>query len=137
MTRIPPAARQLITEVLAYEPHASAEPTGDPDGYGVHRTIEFDPTTSEWLRPVMDVILDADERIESVHGRKHLKVTFVGDVRADHTDEPFEVADVAAIFAEEQDIEGSVSEPPAEDDDGDSGQDSDDQDQDRAQPEQA
>lgn len=120
MSRIPPAARLLISEVRDYNDDATAEPDGEPDGLGLHRAIAFDHRTSGWLTPVMELIAEDDERIAEVHTNNDcLIVTFVGDVRADFT-QPYGIATVADVFAEGDDEEPeqapSVTDETADDD---------------------
>lgn len=99
MTRLTPAARQLIAQVAEDGKKFSAKAVGDADGLGVHRSVEFDATTSKWLAPVLDVI--ADRRIETVdyNGKGRLIVTFVPDSRADFV-EPFPLSEVRSVLNE-------------------------------------
>lgn len=66
--RLPYAAKTLIKQVQATRKTAKAEPSGDPDGLGVVRSITFDKTSSKWLAPrllnsdgyIDERIVDAD-----------------------------------------------------------------------------
>ena len=114
MTRTPPAARQLITEVLAADPGVEHTPTGDPDGYGVHRSIRF--TKSDWLADALDAV--DDERIADVHRENQAStlVTFVGDIRADQVT-PYDIDAVYEGLASVTDDEDDEPEqtPPEPD----------------------
>lgn len=89
MPELPPAARQLITQVTNHDPDAEATANGEVDGFGVTRSVTFDAKTSKWLSPILEVL--ADERIREIsHKGRKLTVTFVGSALADHAD-PFEV----------------------------------------------
>lgn len=79
--RLVGAARQLITQVHGFKPHATWTP-GEPDGIARIRAVRFDRRTSRWLAPLLEAI--DDQRIDSVDdddGR--LWVRFVTDSRAD------------------------------------------------------
>lgn len=99
--RYAPAAKQFITDVTsARDAKVGVKPTGEEDGYGVTRSIEFDAATSKWLAPILEAF--TDPRIEGVDydtGKK-LVVTFVPDVRADFT-EPFPLAAVHSVLNED------------------------------------
>jgi len=114
MPHITPAARQLITEVVGFDPNVHAEGVGEPDGYGVLRSVRF--IRSDWLGDAMDVLEDV--RIESYTKENEAStyVTFVGDPRADFTYE-FGIRAVAEILTSEDD---EPDEP--EDQDGDEGE---------------
>lgn len=93
------AAEQLAEEVTAFRESAKVEIADDPDGLDVYRAIKFDEKSTESLRPVLDVIAENDERIQSVEQRnKQVIVTFVPDFRADSR-EPFDVAGVAEVLS--------------------------------------
>lgn len=91
--RLPYAARTLIEQAQAEKPSTKVEFVGDPDGYGVIRTIKFNKATSKWLAPLLDEI--GDERIESSELTEagYLHVTFVGTPAADQSaDFPLDAA---------------------------------------------
>lgn len=78
MSRLPYAARQLITQVEQLPELAGHEvkvQQGNPDGLGVVRTIHFDPATSRVLWPMMRD--DLDPRVASaISNRGGLTLTF-------------------------------------------------------------
>ena len=84
MSRIPPAARILITQINNIDPSVQPILAGGPDGFGVHREIRF--TKSEWVGDVLEAV--GDPRIASIHKENAAStlVTFVGDTRADRAD---------------------------------------------------
>ena len=81
MSHLAPAAAELIQEVTALAKDVKAKAVDRPDEKGLHRIIEFDPTTSEWLFPTLDMI--GDERVYSLDPQRRT-VTFVGDTRAEN-----------------------------------------------------
>lgn len=92
--RNPRSANVLIKQVQASKPKATAEPVGDADGFGIHRTIKFDKTTSKWLAPILEET--GDPRISGLEltDAGYLHVTFVGTQHADHTGEfPLDAAE--------------------------------------------
>lgn len=100
MARQTYAAEQLAEEVAGWRESATVEIADEPDGLDVHRAIKFDEASTKTLRPVLDVIAENDERIESVEQKnKQVVVTFVPDFRADNRD-PFDVAGVAEVLSE-------------------------------------
>lgn len=98
--RIPYAAEQLRTQVLALKPRAKVETFGEPDGLRVVRSLVFNKATSNWLRPIMEVIDPTDPRIVDLadDDQGRLVVTFSHLPLADHRD-PFPLAQVAAVLA--------------------------------------
>jgi len=84
----PPAARRLIAQVTEHKPDAEVTDAGEPDGYGVTRSITFDAKTSKWLRPILEAC--DDHRIADITGKTKATVTFVGDSRADFG-QPFDI----------------------------------------------
>jgi hypothetical protein len=98
MSRIPPAARQLIAQVSEGN-KVKATPVGDPDGFGVTRSIEFDAATSKRIVPILE--LARDPRIATIdyEGKGRATITFVGDYRADRNT-PFPVESVEAVLSE-------------------------------------
>lgn len=98
MARYPYAAQQLIAQVQDKFKNATAEPDDDPDGLDVHRAFKFNPQSSAWLAPVLDVIVPQDNRIvSSVMRGKNLVVTFTGGNEADLRTE-FPLIDVANVL---------------------------------------
>lgn len=82
MTRNPYAAASLLAEVQEQHSKATAEPVGDPDGLGVHRTFKFDKTSSKTLVKVLPEIKDT--RIASFEEKEgHVLVTFSSGTVAD------------------------------------------------------
>lgn len=101
MSRLVPAAAQLLSQVQAMRPDAEAE-QGDPDGFNRVRSITFDKTTSKWLEPIMRAVTDPRIHHTSYTGPKkdlRLTVTFVPDVRADRT-QPFPIEEADAVLNE-------------------------------------
>lgn len=98
MSRIIPAAVQLITQVNILNPKSTAKAVDGEDGYGRHRSIEFDARTSKWLVPALEAI--QDERIASVdyEGKGKAVVHFVGDTRADHRDPVYPLNEVLTVL---------------------------------------
>ena len=85
MPRLVGAAIQLATQVQAMRPHSVINPVGSSDELDRFRGIRFDPGTSSWLAPTLDVILD--ERIAAMEFEgKRLIVYFVPDVRSENRD---------------------------------------------------
>lgn len=87
MSRIVPAARQLIAEIDALDlKDVKAEPTDELDGFGFHRVVAVNAAGVKAMS--MDVLeaLGADVRVASVDRKgKGATVTFVPDSRADFT----------------------------------------------------
>jgi hypothetical protein len=90
--RTPYAAQVLSRQVTDGNKRAKLEPTGDPDGFGVLRSLKVDKNTSKTLGPQLELL--NDPRIESLSDEDgHLIITFVASGRADHRDEfPLEAA---------------------------------------------
>lgn len=120
MTRIPPAARLLINEVQTYDQDVIGVPDGEPDGFGVVRTIRFDPAPP-WLRDALDIATEDDDRVAAVHGKKHVLVDFVATARADYVEDGFDIATIAAILnsPDEGDTEPEQQQGQDESDDDD------------------
>jgi hypothetical protein len=89
------AAAVLVSQVGTLRPEATWETSGEPDGYQRIRSIEFDPDTSAWLRPILEAI--SDPRIDEFTLDNQMIVTFVGDVRADLRD-PYPLTLVAKVL---------------------------------------
>lgn len=83
MPRLPYAAKRLIQQATDAKPATKAKPVDDPDGLGVHRTIQFNKATSTWLKPLLEEM--DDPRIASLEVDKGglLEVTFVATTFAD------------------------------------------------------
>lgn len=98
MSRLPPAARQLIEQVS--DTKSRAKPVGDPDGFGVTRSVEFDAATSKRIVPILE--LAHDPRISNIDyaGKGRATITFVGDHRADFRD-PYPIEAVEAVLTSE------------------------------------
>lgn len=105
MSRLPYAAKQLITQVTSFHPKAKATPVGLPDGLGVYRAIKFDKRTSKVLHPVMDHL--DDRRIVGSHMEDgYLTVTFVATRHAD-IKTPYPLAE-AQVVADAESVEKRV-----------------------------
>lgn len=110
MTRIPPAARTLITQVNGLDSRIEATIASPADGFGVHRTIRFDPRSLPWLEDLLYLVSDHRiETMERVGEPEELRVTFVSDARADYAD-PFDIEGAAQILRGQRDDEDSVTE---------------------------
>lgn len=90
MARVPHAAKILAQQVRDHygrnadsaAGRGTMEPTGDPDGFGVHREVVFDKTSSKWLEPLIGQMNDS--RIVGTRTEKgRLVVQFSGRVDAD------------------------------------------------------
>lgn len=95
MTRLTPAAMQLIVQVQKINPKFKATITGEPDGFGRYRAVEFDAASSKVIVPILEVL--NDKRIASVdyEGKGRAVVTFVSDTRADsRTEYPLETVNL-------------------------------------------
>ena len=100
--KIPRAAKQLVREVQAVSADAEYEVTGEPDGFGVHREITFDPGTTKWLTDVLKVSEDpriSNLQVRSKAKKKRLAVCFVGSTLADFTGS-FAISDILSVFDE-------------------------------------
>lgn len=77
VTRLPYAAATLMQEVQEMFPKAESDTYGEPDGFGIHRTVRFDKATSKKLAPIMERV--GDPRIQEVTmtDAGYLHVTFV------------------------------------------------------------
>jgi hypothetical protein len=107
MTRLTPAARQLIAEVQKVNKDATADPHGDPDSFGVTRSVRFDSDTGAWLKDALDAV--GDSRIASYKRDAHgFTVEFVGTHHADRKD-AFDVGGVNKVLTSEP--EEPVEEP--------------------------
>lgn len=98
MSHLVPAAATLVSQVVTLRPETTWETAGEPDGYQRIRSIEFDPDTSTWLRPILEAI--SDPRVAEFTLDNQMVVTFVGDVRADLRD-PYPLTAVANVLYED------------------------------------
>jgi hypothetical protein len=87
MSRITPAAQQLMREVTALNSHAAMKAVDPPDGFGRHRSIQFDAKTSKWLVPAIEAMNDSRISHVDYEGKGRATVTWVGDTRADRQDD--------------------------------------------------
>lgn len=87
MSRIIPAAVQLIREVTVLNPKVAVKAVDAPDGYGRHRSVQFDARTSRWLVPAIEAMQDARISHADYEGKGRAVVTWVGDTRADRQDD--------------------------------------------------
>src|SRR5262245_36283203 len=101
MSRLVPAAVQLITQVTQINPNVKAKAVDPPDGFGRHRSIEFDARTSKWLNDALLAL--HDPRIDYVQytGKGRAIVNFVADTRADHRT-PYPLTSVLRILQGEE-----------------------------------
>lgn len=97
MSRLAPAAQQLLDQVGEARTSMKKVTLGDPDGLGRIRSITFDAATSRWLVPILNAI--GDHRIREVEwaGKGRATVTFVSDYRADFKTE-FPLDEVSHIL---------------------------------------
>lgn len=102
MTYLPPAARQFIAEIRALREDAEIEPSGEPDGIGVIRSISLDVNTADWLN---DIMLAVDDRriTEWTTDDEGGTVTFTHDHHADIAT-PFDLAGADAVLYEDGDV---------------------------------
>ena len=84
MSRLVPAAAQLIEQVTRLNHNAKAKAVDPPDGFGRHRSIEFDARTSKWLAEALNAINDPRIDYVQYEGKGKAIVNFVPDTRADH-----------------------------------------------------
>lgn len=104
MTRYTPAAKQLIEQATAINNKTKAIPYGEVDGFGIHRSVQFDAATSKWLSPLLEALGDARIAEVSYEGKGRAVVTFVADTRADRrTHYPLE--EVKAILTDPEESE--------------------------------
>lgn len=95
MTRNPYAANTFLAEVQEQHAKATAEPVGDPDGFGVFRTFKFDKTSSKTLAKVLPQI--KDDRIVGFEVEDgHALVTFSHRTVADRR-ERFALAEARTV----------------------------------------
>jgi hypothetical protein len=87
MSRLCNAAIQLIEQVNSTGHTIAVKAVDAPDGFGRHRSIQFDARTSKWLAPVLDVIKDPRIAFVDYAGKGRATITFVGDARADNRDD--------------------------------------------------
>lgn len=114
MSKYPPAAYRLLQQVQAIRGgDVTMEPVGEPDGFGVTRTVKFDPDTAGWLEPILFILEDA--RIEEACEGK---VTFVPDIRADFR-HGFDLESADAALNESDEEDGEPETGDDEESDGD------------------
>lgn len=95
--RVPHAARALRDQLGQRYKKVEMKATGEPDGFGVHRTVEFDKTSSRLLKKVLPHLDDPRIADFSVSKAGIAEVTFVGTVRADNRDPyPLDAAETVA-----------------------------------------
>lgn len=105
MPRIPHAAKTLIEQVQQTNSRAKATTVGEPDGFGVRRSIRFDKTSSKRLARALSVM--DDERIAGYEETKEgVVVTFSNRTVADQR-HPFPLTE-AEMVAENGDPETST-----------------------------
>jgi hypothetical protein len=106
--RTPRAARTLIRQVregLNRKPDSkagaeTARAVDEPDGFGVHRTFEFDKVASKGLKDTLEAL--GDPRIVEVTEEKgHVLVTFSPRTIADDSTD-FALDDAAEVTASGQ-----------------------------------
>lgn len=100
--RIPRAATVLIEQVQGDRKRAKAEPVGEPDGFGVQRTISFDKPTSKWL----DGRLSDPRIISTEMNDGRLEVTFTHRVLADQRT-PFALSPEPEAESEPDSVDGN------------------------------
>lgn len=105
MSRISRAARTLTAEVTALRPDAEVEASGDPDGFGVVRTLKFDEVTSEWLEPLLAEL--ADPRVLEAHvtDAGYLHVALTASLANGESTAPFNLAAAQDV------VEDQIAEP--------------------------
>lgn len=115
--RLPRAASVLRSQVLAQFPDAETGDEGEPDGFGVVRSISFGGDAAKMLTKALPHI--EDERIKSVEKASsgRVVVTFVGSTLADGVAK-FPIEDAALVAGIESDSK-TESEAGKPDGDGD------------------
>lgn len=105
MSRVSRAAKTLAAEVTALKPDAEIEMVGEPDGFGVVRSIKFDEITSAWLAPLLVEL--ADKRVVEHHVTEagYLHVELTGSLARGEDRSPFHLA------AAQEVVEAGTSEP--------------------------
>lgn len=96
MPRLPYAAKVLRDQVADLYKDPKFEPVGEPDGFGVRRSVSWgNQNTVKFLEKVLP-LLD-DPRIEGFEVKaKRMEVTFVVDQRADDR-RPFDLDDAQTV----------------------------------------
>ena len=95
MTHLVPAAQQMIDQI-----GDDVEVLDDVDGFGFARSIRLSPAAAKKYGDALEAM--DDERIaHMVKSSKGLRITFVADARADHTD-PYPIDEVQAVLDEPQ-----------------------------------
>jgi hypothetical protein len=96
MSRLVPAARQLIRQVHDLHPKAKITALSEVDGLGFQRSIRIEGEPGKRLAPALEAM--KDPRIaEVVKSNKGTRVTFVTTTRADHA-HAFPLAEVLAVL---------------------------------------
>jgi hypothetical protein len=95
--RLPYAARTLRQQILDAKPKATVENRGEPDGFGVIRSIAVNPATANWLEPILEVISDSRIVSMSRDSRNWLVLTFSPRIDADVAD-PFPIEQVERVM---------------------------------------
>lgn len=105
--RVPHAARALRDQLGQRYKKVEMKATGESDGFGVHRSVEFDKTSSRLLKKVLPHLGDPRIADHSVSKSGIAEVTFVGSIKADSR-EPFPL-DAAETVADAEDKGGEES----------------------------
>lgn len=97
--RLPYAAEQLRTQVLQKKPRVKIERHGPADGFGVVRSLVFSKGATKWLSPILEVLADADPRIEDyeILADDRVVVTFTHTIKADDRT-PFPLDRIDAVL---------------------------------------
>lgn len=105
--KVPNAARALAKQLT---PYGMGMPVGEPDGFGIYRTVEFTGEAAEYLE-ISRAALEGDARVESVSIHDGVaQVSFVAGIAADLKD-PFPLADAALVATS---LEVNTAEPGTE-----------------------
>lgn len=109
MSRVSRAAKTLAAEVTALKPDAEIEMVGEPDGFGVVRSIKFDEITSAWLAPLLVEL--ADKRVVEHHVTEagYLHVELTGSLARGEDRSPFHLA------AAQEVVEAGTQDPQQDD----------------------
>jgi hypothetical protein len=112
--RKPYAMEQLLTEAQAINGDIPKTVLGSPDGFGVCRVVMFSPPLAQKMFQLLEIA--DDDRIAELVAETDdsVRVTFVGDNRADDRT-PFYLDAADAVLNEELDKFGDDGEPADDD----------------------
>lgn len=112
MARLPYAAETLIAEARELWPDVTWEPSGDPDGFGVQRSIRFDTDTGQRLAEALEFLDDRRVPTVNLTDAGYLHVTFAPDSPEADDRDPFLLKDAVAVLHQDSQDESTGSEDP-------------------------